>query len=390
MPDLPFSSSGPPPAGTPNPEPHRSTAAPGSTLHLVPGSRWRLVRGEVVVYVAGRPVEVWRAPRVLDLGGALRGRRSATFVAATPVELEGTPLHACSAAEIADALAEENAALWSRIEADARRDDDSFLPFALPVPGPWHFRRAEAIALVVQGDSQRLRAALPRGLRLLPGTGGRYLLAITRFGGAGSLDPRDPSHFGYHEVTPFVPVWSGLRGPAAFVPELYPDAWMAVILGREIHGFPKRVARVGFHDEGAEMLVERRLALRVRHGEAAEVPPSHALAELARWLLGSPRLARLGRAALDRLDPDRLPLAALVHKRIGAYQTAGRTLAIDELVRVPISVERVTRAQRLDDLAVEIPGGPGVLHGEVLAGFRLHSGLRFGEGRLERRGASRR
>lgn len=390
MPDLPSEPSGLPPAGMPAPETHRATAAPGSTLRLPPGSLWRLTAGDVAVYVAGRPVEVWRAPRVLDLAGSLRGRRNAIFVACGNVEIHGVPLDAVPPAELADALAAENTGLWARIEADARRDDDTFLPLAAPVPGPWHFRRAEAIALVVQGEPDRLRAALPRGLRLLPGTRGRYLLVVTRFEGAGSLDPRDPSHFGYHEVTPFVPVWSRLRGPAAFVPELYPDAWMAVILGREIHGFPKRTARVGFHEEGAELIVERRVALRVRHGEMVEARPHHVQAELFRWLFGSRRLARLGRSVLERLDPGGLPLAVLVHKRIGAHQTAGRTLAIDELVRVPITVERVTRAHELRDLEVDIPGGPGVLHGEVLAGFRLHSGLRFGEGRLERRPGSRR
>jgi hypothetical protein len=344
----------------------------------------------VVAYVGGRPIEVWRAPRPLDLAGSIRGQRHARFVAASDVECVGSPRDVLRGSELVEALADESALLWGRIEADAKRDDDTFLPFAVPVPGPWHFRSANAIVLVVQGDAAKLRASLPRGVRLLPGTKGRFLLAVTRFEGVGSLDSRDTSQFAYHEVTPFVPVWSGARGPGAFIPELYPDAWMAVILGREIHGFPKRTARVGFHEDGAELILDRRLALRVRFRERTSMAANDALASIVEAMTGSTLLARGSRKLLDRFSGRDLGFSALVHKRIAACQTAGRTLAIDDVVRVPVALAPIRRAYALRSLEVDLPGGPGVLYGSALAGFFLESGFRFGGGTVDRgRGSGR-
>ncbi len=367
----------------------RRTAERGQALELEPGFLWQLTEGEVVAYRAGRPTEVWRAPRPLDAASAITGDRSASFVAACDVRLEGRPIDAVPNEEIIRELARENALLWRRIEADARRDDDTFLPWARPVPGPWWFRKATAIVLVMQGEPARLRRSLPRGVHLLPGTGGRYLLALTRFEDVGSLDPRDTSRFAYHEVTPFLPVWSGRRGPAAFIPELYPDAWMAVILGREIHGFPKRTARIGFHEDGADLLVDRRLAARVRYGGEAARDPHAALGELTHRISGSAWLGTRAAALLRRRDGSGgLAFSTLLHKRIGDVRTAGRTLALDDVVRVPVELDPIRGAALLSGLSVEVPGGPGILHGSALAGWKLETGFRFGEGTIERRAKS--
>jgi hypothetical protein len=75
----------------------------------------------------------------------------------------------------------------------------------------------------------------------------------------------------------------------------------------------------------------------------------------------------------------------MVHKRIGDPRTAGRTFAIDELVRVPIDLDPIARAEWLDGFTAELGDGPGILHGEVLGAWRLESGLRFGPGRRIRR-----
>lgn len=332
------------------------------------------------MHAASRPVELWEAPRSLDLAGSLRGTPSARFVASGPCTVVGVPQeHVCDRDKLA-ALAEETGGLWSRVEADARRDDDTFLDWARPVPGPWWFKQAEAAVVVMQGDPARVRACMPRGVRPLPGTGGRYLLAITRFDGVGSEDPADPQRFSYHEVTPFLPVWSGLRGPAAFIPELYPDAWMAVILGREILGFPKRTARVDLRNDGGELIVGGRLALKMRWREAPPAVPDAAIGALGRALIPFDLTERILRAVV----PERPRFSALVHKRIGASHTAGQTLAIDEVVRVPVRLDRIHRAETLGGLRVDVCDGPGILHGKAIAGWRLHTGFHFGEGFKER------
>lgn len=343
---------------------------------------WVLAKGEVVVHRADRAIELWAAPCTLDLAGSVRNDASASFAAVGAIELIGIARARVDAELLAELLALESAQLWQRIERDARRDDDMFLPWAVPVPGPWWFRRARAVAMVVQGDANRIAACMPRGVH--PLTGGRYVLVLAQFDEAGTQDARDPRRFSYREVTPFVPVWAGLRTLGAFVPELYPDAWMAVIFGREIHGFPKRTARIGFRDDGGELLVDHQLALRVRWREREAVPPSAAVGELARTLVPHRRSEQLATWLVDHL-PDKLGFSAIVHKRIGAPQTSGRTFEIDELVRVGVSLDPITVAERLHGFSASLADGPGILHGEVLGGWMLHSGLRFGPGRPLRR-----
>lgn len=361
----------------------------GAVLALPIESFWTLVEGEVLVQRAGRAVEVWRAPCVLDPSGTVQGTRSARFVAVTHVRVAGTPTERAPASAVSRALAAEAARLWARVETDVCRDDDAFLDGAVPVPGPWWFRRVHAAAIVMQGRAETLSACLPKGVRLMPGTGGRYVLAVTRLDGAGSLDARDGRQFLYHEVTPFLPVWTLRHGPALFVPELYPDAWMAVILGREIHGFPKRTARVAMREDGAELIVGRRLAARLRWRKGAPCTAGDAMGELTRHLTGTPRLARGVRWMVDHASTrdDWSGFDVLVRKRIGEPSTAGATTEIDSLVRVPFRLDAIRDAARLEvtDAEVGLGGGgpgPGILHGHPLAAVTLSTGFRFGAGHV--------
>ena len=344
-----------------------------------------LIAGEVLVCVGGRPIETWRAPCPLEARGPLRDGSCTSFVSVGPCEIETVARCELTAETLASRLQRENELLWHRVGLDACRDDDSFLPGAKPVPGPWWFRRAQTVAMVVQGDPARLRACLPRRVFSLPGTGGRFLLTISRFEGVGSDDPRDPRRFCYHEVTPFVPVWSGWRGPGLFVPELYPDAWMAVILGREIHGFPKRTARIGLHDEGSDLLVGGKLALRVRWSGSQPRVTARAVADIMGHLVPSTSLERLTESLVDRRG-HALGFSVVVRKIIGEPSTAGRTAAIDQIVRIPVKLDRIVSAERLERLDVAMDDSTGILHGRALAAWRLTTGFRFGAGVVERSG----
>jgi len=340
----------------------------GERLALPQGSIWTLERGELVVTLSGRPVAVWRAPCTL-VGGR------AAFTALEAVVL--SPVAASDAARL-EALMDQGERLWDLVDGDARRDDDTFLDGALPVPGPWHFRSVQARLLVMEGPSPRP----PKGLRRL---GRRKLVIVARFRDCGSSDPRDGARFGYHEVTPFVPVWSR-RGPELWVPELYCDAWMAMVLGREIHGFPKRTARVGFHDQGAELMVDRRVALRLRFDGTRGGNASELMGEVAGAMVGPS--AKRPVASLVRRLQRHLRLPVVVHKRIGDPRTSGSTLAVDELVRVPIRLDPISSASCLTGLRVD---GPSValLSGKVLGGWEIQTGFRFGSGRVVGRGVSR-
>ncbi len=363
--------------------------APGQALGLSTDRLWVLSEGEVMVYRSGRPVDLWSAPHPLDLAGTVVGERSARFVAATKVRVRGVDVSAPGSSLTLEALAEETAALWGRVDTDARRDEDTFLPNVVPVPGPWWFRKVRGIAIVVQGDAARLQRSLPPGVHLLPGSGGRYSLVISRLEDAGSLDPRDSRRFLYHEVAPFLPVWSARTGPAVFVPEMYPDAWMAGVIGREIHGFPKRAGRIGFHDDGADLIVDQRLALRVRWRRLPECSPGAAMAGMSA-LLGTPRpLVRGMKWMVDRIHSSgRMGFPVLLRKRIPAPSTSGRTFEVDELVRVPFGLDPIVRAEPLDVRAAEIgsrASREGVLHGDVVGGYAIETGFRFGPGKVVRR-----
>jgi hypothetical protein len=354
-------------------------ARPGETLVLAPDTLWRLAEGEVVVHCADRPVEVWRAPRPLDVAGALLGSPHARFVAATAARAEGVPLAEADAADVRDALAREAAGLWDRVATDVRRDDSSFLPWGVPVPGPWRFADVRGVVLAIDGDPARVRASLPPGVR--PLCGGRFLLGLTRLSGAASLDPRDPRAFTYREITPFVPVLAP-GGPAAFVPELYVDAWMAMVLGREIHGFPKRTGRIDVRDDGAELLVDGRLALRVRYELGEAMPVGGVVEGLARHLAGSRRLAGLAGRVAARWDAAGrgLRLPVLVHKRIGDPRASGAAFERDTLVRVPFRFDPVRAARAVTVTAADLDAGPGLVHGVVRAAWRLETGFAFGPG----------
>jgi hypothetical protein len=365
---------------------------PGSAVAIPEGSCAWLLAGEVMLLRAARPVEVWRAPAPLDIAGTVTGARTSTFTAVVPARVLLVPRAAIPDGALLRALADEARRLGARVDTDVRRDDDTFLPLAEPVPGPWHFRRITGAILVIEGEREKLHAALPREVHLLPGTGGRWLLVLARLGDCVSLDPRDSRRFSYHEVTPFVPVLTAPHGPAFFVPELYPDSWMATILGREIHGFPKRVARVAVGEDGADLIVERRLALRARWQILAPCTAGDLFAGVAAGLGRTSVGARAVRGVADRWnDAGRgLTLPVVVHKRIGSPSTAGATRALDELVRVPFRFDPVRAAHTLSIDAFDVPGGPGVLHGRAVSGWWLEGGFQFGPGRViaRRRGSA--
>jgi hypothetical protein len=361
------------------------TVAAGERIELDLDAYWSLAEGELLVVRDGRVIELWRAPRPLDWLGTHAQARSAHFVAATEARLIGRPRQTVDAAALAAGLAEESAALWRRVGEDARRDDDRFASFAEPLPGPWHFDDVRATVLLVEGDVERLRRCLPAGLRPLPGAGGHYLLIVAELGsvqGDGSA-----RRAFYREVTPLVPAWSLLHGPGAFVPELYPDAWMAMVLGREIYGFPKRSARIGMDAAGAELLLEGRLALRLRWQLGEDAPIESLVQEIAERLIGHAGLAQLaGRFAAGRnARAQGFVLPLFVHKRIGAAHSAGATRELDELVRVPFSFDPARSVRRLELQGCDLGGGPGIIHGKARAAWQLATGFRFGEGRIVRR-----
>ena len=140
------------------------------------------------------------------------------------------------------------------------------------VPGPYLAEKAELYAVVARTSSKDYCGFLPRGLHPLPGLNGVFLLVMARFPSVRQPQLPAAPRFEYNETTLFVPaIATTLRPPfaqlALYAPALYPDNFMATLLGREIYGFPKRPARTTFDEESgqATMTLDGRLAARMRY-----------------------------------------------------------------------------------------------------------------------------
>lgn len=120
----------------------------------------------------------------------------------------------------------------------------------LVLPPPYRFPRSTGSFFFLDADPARLTEAISPDLRLFPGLGGKLLFAALRHEDVHAQ--RDPSgaRYGYNEVL-----------LAAFVREkslnpigrmglypicLYVDDDTAMAAGREVYGFPKKMARIEF------------------------------------------------------------------------------------------------------------------------------------------------
>ena len=150
------------------------------------------------------------------------------------------------AIKVAALIAER--ALASRKSVRARRLAGIPRSAPLVLPPPYRFPRSTGSFFVLDASPERLAEAISPDLRLFPGFGGRVLFAAMRHEEVHAQ--RDPSgaRYGYNEVL-----------LAAFVREkganpigrmglypicLYVDDDTAMAVGREVYGFPKKMARI--------------------------------------------------------------------------------------------------------------------------------------------------
>ena len=138
----------------------------------------------------------------------------------------------------------------------------------LVLPPPYRFPRSTGSFFILDANPERLAEAISADLRLLPGFGGKMLFAALRHEDVHAQ--RDPSgaRYGYNEVllAAFVRE-KGLNtiGKMGLFPLcLYVDDDTAMAAGREIYGFPKKMARIelGAHEISV-----------VRRGLAPEAAP---------------------------------------------------------------------------------------------------------------------
>lgn len=365
-----------------------------------------LVAGEVMVTVGGRVVNLLRAPKTLGLLAAMEGqRRSASLKSMSEVELyrlsraDFGELRRISPAfneNLIAYLLGELRDLYRTVGESQKHFDDFFIsPNAKLVPGPYVGDPFEMYIFVMRDQPEKLERLLPKGLRPAPGFGGKYLLTFNFFTRVYSKNPAGgEATFAYRETAPFIPcLGPGLR-PAAFCPELYPDNFLAITLGRELYGFPKRFGQTRKTDNQIDLLLANRLILRASWEAVAALDTRSLTARLGEVLLGSKggwmsgAIASPISAAIDfmgrQTNPSMWPsVPVLVHKQIpDASSALQEVLAIDQLVEIPFEVSSLSSVSELTGAALKYLSDDYFLGGECLGAFVLQMGFSFGKGRM--------
>lgn len=358
-----------------------------------------LVSGEVSVYQAGKLTRVARAPDNLGLLSVLeRGRRSATLRSFGVCEIGRLSrddlwrlVHEYPelGTRLILHLGGELRRLYDREEQWLSHLEDFFdPPNARMVPGPYQAEPYEMVLLVMESDPERLASLRPPALRAIPGLEHVYFLTFNFFERIVTTHPRGRGKsFSYDETTPFLPCLGPRLSPGLFTPELYPDNYLAIAIGRELYGLPKRFGLTNRRGREVELLLGQRLVLRGRwEGEepcsVAEFTQGVATCvgapETLAWLAGA---ANRGLHALARRrDHQRLPVSLPLWVRQQVPQVRLEEpgeWAKDRLLEVPFRLSAVDQLTRLHGPEVRVYEDGHFLAGRCLGGWGLRAAFGF-------------
>lgn len=360
-----------------------------------------LVTGELAVKRDGRLLTMLEGPRFVGLSAALdESPRSASLEVLTDARLiafRGDVMRALMnehldfARAVARELQIDLRAAWASQERDRQSLDDFFVsPSARLVPGPY-VAELDVSTFIMRELPSKLREHLPPGCRPMPGADDTWLLMISHF-----LDVHSESaagqgrRFSYREVSPFIPCLGPDLLPALFCPELYPDNYLAVLLGRELYGFPKRMGRFEVGPTHVSLAVGHQLALRTAWSNSRAC----SAAELGEHLVSAGGASTFAAKAAGQLmgifaNPLAKPLwpnvPVLVRKQIPeASSVYERSLHIDELVCIPFGVSGARDFEVLESPEVRFLSDVFPLGGAPVVGYRQKMSFRFGAGKVLR------
>lgn len=334
--------------------------APGRGQALV------LQRGELSLHVDGRMFEFRRAPAVLVPRG------NVALTAMSDVVVAVLDLSRLDRGDLRDAVRELLEDELDRLHAwqaeELRKGDDFFADSqGALVPGPYRFGPYRATLLSFRGD---VRGVLPRGLRPIPGLRDRFLVALSQIEHCRALHPAtDGREHRYLEVAAFVPCLGPSLMPGFYLPEVYPDAYLPILLGREVYGFAKRMGRVLTERDGFDLIAggSHRLRVRWREDEGGA----------SAWLHDALGLAR-------RLSSWRRPRLYL-RKRIADVRAGSRArTCVDQWVELPFTIDTLDDPVVLADAHATFPDGQWSLPGRCEGGAHVRMAFSFGDGRVVR------
>ncbi|MFT3710563.1 MAG: cyclic nucleotide-binding domain-containing protein [Archangium sp.] len=352
-----------------------------------------LVSGELAVKRGGRLLAMLEGPRLVGLTAALDEEpRSASLEVlsdAVLIRIRGEAFRDAmnTRLDLAQAVVRELQSdlrdAWNQQERDRQSLDDFFVsPSARLVPGPY-VAQLEVCTFVMRESSVKLKSLLPPGCTPLPGAEETWLLLVSHFT---DVQSESPSGFGrrfsYREVSPFIPCVGPDLLPALFCPELYPDNYLAILLGRELYGFPKRMGRFEVGEHHVSLAVGHQLALRTEWSNARTCTAAELGAHLTGTRLVGPFFGVMSSQLAKLLWP-RVPV--LVRKQIPeASSLYERSLHIDELVSIPFELSNVSGFAVLEKPEVRFLSDAFPLGGDTLLGYRQHMGFKFGAGEVLR------
>lgn len=358
----------------------RIQLAPGEEASAPPDHLLVLAEGEAARHREGRLVELIDAPAVLGLvevvtRAPLRDSLEAR-TACSLLRLPGCALRdAMARSPVLLGRVAERLAHAALVEGQERFQlllgcDDFFsaAPGALLLPGPYRCGPYRALQFVMEASPGELDALLPEGLARVPGLGGRYLIVVNDIDACVcEHQASDRLAYRYQEVVPFIPCVSRAGALGLFTPELYPSAYMPILLGREVYGFPKRLGRIRLGERRVDLIADNDVLLCARWTEERAASIGDTIVALVRALLSA------------------LTSRVFVRKRIRSAASLDLdACAIDELVEIPFDVFHLGDPAHLDGARVETAPSNRVFPGRLVAAFSSSIGFRFGAGRVLR------
>ncbi len=236
----------------------------------------------------------------------------------------------------------------------------------LVLPPPYRFPRSTGSFFLLDGNSERLTEAISPDLKLFPGLSDRILFAVLRHEDVHAECDPSGARYSYNEVllAAFVRE-KGLNpvGRMGLYPIcLYVDDDTAMAAGREIYGFPKKMARI---EPGAHQISLVRCGLAP---EAAPGPVQPIKVMSAHWSADPQATPAPIEAASDRTPhavkpPSALPLLGDLARLIVFYNTRHTTQPgsrnskssdLSQLTKVALADIEVRRMSSLHDLRLRV------------------------------------
>jgi len=240
------------------------------------------------------------------------------------------------------------------------------VPFSAPLvlPPPYRFPRSTGSFFLLDANPERLAEAISPDLKLFPGFGGKILFAVLRHEDVHAQCDPSGARYSYNEVllAAFVRE-KGLNPRMGLYPIcLYVDDDTAMAAGREVYGFPKKMARI---ELGAHEISLVRCGLAP---DAAPGPVQPIEVMSAHWSANpqagpAPFEVSSGRAPRAAKPPFALPLLGDLARLVVFYNTRHLTQPgarnctsseLSQLTKVALADVEVRRVSSLHDLRLRV------------------------------------